>query len=468
MKLSADISSNISIIDQTLKPDKNFDIIRRDFIIAGRDAALYFIDGFIKDELFTKIMQFFFQITPEQLKEVYNMNQYMREYMPYLEVDYEAESDNVITQILSGPAVLLVDGIADALIIDVRKYPVRSIDQPQKDRSLRGSRDGFVETLIFNSCMIRRRIRDPRLRMEYMQIGNSSKVDLAISYIEGMADEDLIKRLKERIKTIDLDGISMTSEAISEKLVPTAFFNPFPKIRLSERPDYTSACILEGKVVLIMDNSPVVMIFPTSFADFIKETDDYYFPPLTGTYVRLIRLVVVLSTVLLTPLTLLFINNPTWTPSWLEFILPKQEASISIFAQFILLELIIDGLRLASLNTPDSQSNALGIIGGLLLSEFAVNSGWFVPESILYMSFVAISSYSQPSFEMGYAMKFLRILTLVLTHFFGLFGFFAGFITGGLTMLFSHTITGRTYLYPIFPFNLKDFLKLFIRTKIVK
>ena len=158
MKLSADISSNISIIDQTLKPDKNFDIIRRDFIIAGRDAALYFIDGFIKDELFTKIMQFFFQITPEQLKEVYNMNQYMREYMPYLEVDYEAESDNVITQILSGPAVLLVDGIADALIIDVRKYPVRSIDQPQKDRSLRGSRDGFVETLIFNSCMIRRRI----------------------------------------------------------------------------------------------------------------------------------------------------------------------------------------------------------------------------------------------------------------------------------------------------------------------
>ncbi len=468
MKLSADITANTLMIDKILQPQKSFDIIRRDFLVGGRMATLYFIDGFIKDEMFEKVMEFLFKITPDQLEGINTMEKYMLSLMPYVEVGHEAETNLVITQILSGPAALLIDGIENALIIDVRQYPVRSIEQPEKDRSLRGSRDGFVETLIFNTCMLRRRIRDPRLRMEYLQIGSSSKVDLCISYIEGKADEKLIKRLRERLKKIDLEGISMTAEAIAEKLIPTSFFNPFPKIRFSERPDYTSACLIEGKIALFMDNSPLVMLFPTSFVDFMKETDDYYFPPLTGSYVRIVRLVISIFTVILTPLTLLLLNNPSYLPEFLEFLRPKQAAALPIFAQFLLLELIIDGLRLASLNTPDSQSNSLGIIGGLLLSEFAVNAGWFVPEAIIYMSFVAIASYSQPSFEMGYAMKFLRIFTLVLTQLFGLYGFIGGFAIGFLTMAFSKTLSGNSYLYPLIPFDPKEFSKLFIRPKIKK
>ena len=468
MKLSADITANTRMIDKVLQPQKSFDIIRRDFLVGGRMATLYFIDGFIKDEMFEKVMEFLFKITPDQLEGITTMEKYMLSLMPYVEVGHESETNLVITQILSGPSALLIDGIEDALIIDVRQYPVRSIEQPEKDRSLRGSRDGFVETLIFNTCMLRRRIRDPRLRMEYLQIGSSSKVDLCISYIEGKADEKLIKRLRERLEKIDLEGISMTAEAIAEKLIPTSFFNPFPKIRFSERPDYTSACLIEGKVALFMDNSPLVMLFPTSFVDFMKETDDYYFPPLTGSYVRIVRLVISIFTVILTPLTLLLLNNPSYLPEFLEFLRPKQAAALPIFAQFLLLELITDGLRLASLNTPDSQSNSLGIIGGLLLSEFAVNAGWFVPEAIIYMSFVAIASYSQPSFEMGYAMKFLRIFTLVLTQLFGLYGFIGGFAIGFLTMAFSKTLSGNSYLYPLIPFDPKEFSKLFIRPKIKK
>jgi len=468
MLLTSDITSNTEMIDKVLKPEKSFDIIRRDFILGGRMATLYFIDGFIKDEMFEKVMEFFYKITPEQISDVKTMEEYMLSYMPYVEVAHESDSSLVVTQILSGPTALLIDGIQDALIIDVRQYPVRSIEQPEKDRSLRGARDGFVETLIFNTCMLRRRIRDPRLRMEYLQIGNSSKVDLAISYIEGKADMKLVEKLRERLKKIDLDGISMTAEAISEKLIPTSFFNPFPKTRFSERPDYTSACLMEGKVALFMDNSPVVMLFPTSFMDFTKETDDYYFPPLTGSYVRIVRLIISIFTVILTPLTLLLLENPSYIPDFLKFLEPKEQASIPIFAQFLLLELIIDGLRLASLNTPDSQSNSLGIIGGLLLSEFAVNAGWFVPEAIIYMSFVAIASYSQPSFEMGYAMKFLRIFTLILTKIFGIYGFFGGFLIGLLTMAFSKTLSGRNYLYPVFPFDPKEFIKLFLRPEIKK
>ena len=466
MKLTSDIKENFTAIDTVLQPDKSFDIIKRDIIVAERDAALYFIDGFIKDEVFEKIMEFLFKLKPDEIADIHNMEEYMRQYMPYVEVASESDSINTITQLLSGPAVLLIDGIADALIIDVREYPVRSITEPDKDRSLRGSRDGFVETLNFNTAMLRRRIRDPRLRMEYVQIGSLSKVDLAVCYMDGIADSKLVEKLKNKLKSLDLDGISMTAQAIVEKLVPSAFFNPYPKVRYTERPDYASANVLEGKVILLMDNSPLVMIFPTCFADFSKEADDYYFPRLTGSYIRILRMVISILTVILTPLTLLLIENPQYMPAWLEFIKPRDEAVLSLFVQYVALEVIIDGLRLASLNTPNSLSNSLGIIGGLLLSEFAVNAGWFVPETILYMAFVAIASYTQPSYEMGYAMKFIRMFTLILTKIFSLYGFIAGIFISVTLMAFSKTLSGRNYLYPIVPFNIKDFYKLFFRTKI--
>ena len=215
-----------------------------------------------------------------------------------------------------------------------------------------------------------------------------------------------------------------------------------------------------------MDNSPLVMIFPTSFADFSKEADDYYFPRLTGSYIRIVRTLISILTVILTPLTLLLLENPQHIPEWLEFIKPSGNAVFPIFVQFLLLELVIDGLRLASLNTPDTLSNSLGIVGGLLLSEFAVTAGWFQPETILYMAFVAIASFTQPSYEMGYAMKFIRMFTLILTKLFNIYGFIAGIGLSIILMLCSKTLSGRNYLYPIVPFNLKEFAKLFVRTKV--
>jgi stage V sporulation protein AF len=213
-----------------------------------------------------------------------------------------------------------------------------------------------------------------------------------------------------------------------------------------------------------MDNSPSVMVFPNSFADFQKETDDYYFPPLTGTYVRIIRNLVSILTVVMTPFILVLLNNPHWIPHWLDFINTTEDYSIPFFYQFLLLELVIDGLRLASLNTPNTLSGSLGIIGGLILSEFAVNAGWFVSETIIYMAFVAIASYAQPSFEMGYALKFSRIFILLLSQFFNFYGFFAGVVLVITVAACSKTLSGRGYLYPVIPFNFSDFKRLFVRT----
>lgn len=457
---------NVMGLDSRLAPDRSFDLVKREIIIGGRSAVLYFVDGFIKDEVFEKIVEFLFKIKPEELTGIDNMSEFATRFMPYVEIDAQSDLDIAATNVLSGATLLVIDGINDTLLVDTRTYPARSISEPDKDRTMRGAKDGFVETLIFNTALIRRRVRDFALRMEYYQVGESSKVDVAICFLEGKSDQKTVDLLRKKIKEIKLKGVSMTQQALSEKLVKGSFFNPFPRFKFTERPDYASACLLEGRVLLIMDNSPAVMILPTSFADFTKEANDYYFSPLVATFIRVTRQIVSLSTVVLTPLFLLLINNPAYIPDWLSFIKLAEEPALSVLAQFLILEFVIDGLRLASLNTPDNLSSSLSIIGGLLLSEFAIGAGWFSSETILYMSFVAIAGFSQPSFEMGYAQKFVRIFLLIVTELFGLYGFLGGIAVWVIIMGCTKTLGGKGYLYPVIPFNLKDFTRLFIRPRI--
>ena len=450
-------------LDGELKPDKSFDIIKRELEIGGRRAVLYFIDGFIKDEVYEKILEFLYKQTPEDIDKITDMTRFARLKMPYVEVDSTDDKQAAVTAVLSGPSVLIIDGISGALMIDTRTYPARGVEEPQKDKSLRGARDGFVETLVMNTALIRRRIRDSRLRMEYMQIGSGTKLDIAISYLDGVADERVLDILRKKLQNMELNGASMTGQAIAEKLQKNAFFNPFPKFKTTERPDYASACIFDGRIVLIMDNSPSVMIMPISLSDFFRETDDYYFQPIVASYTRIIRMAVSIANIIITPLYLLLVNNPGLVPRWLDAVMPNETGQIPLFLQFLVLEFMVDGLRLASLNTPDSLSNSLGIVGGLLLSQFAIDAGWFITEAILFMAFVTIASFSLPNFEMGYAMKFERLLLLVLTQILGLWGFVGGIILIFICMLLIKTLSGRNYLYPIIPFNLKGFLELFIR-----
>ncbi len=211
-------------IDDELKPDKSFDIIKRELKIGGRDAVLYYIDGFIKDEVYEKILEFLYKQTPEDIADIPNMLEFAKAKMPYVEADELKTVKEAVTAVLSGPSVLIINGISGALAVDTRTYPMRSPDEPQKDKSLRGSRDGFVETLVMNTVLIRRRIRDKRLRMEYMQIGKGTKLDIAISYLEGAADGRVLDILRKRLKEIDINGISMTQQALSEKLQKKRFF----------------------------------------------------------------------------------------------------------------------------------------------------------------------------------------------------------------------------------------------------
>lgn len=460
------LETNIREWNRILATDTNFDILYKDLTIGGRDAGFYFIDGFVKDEVMQKLMSSLENITAEKMPET--IEEFSKQWISYVEVDIETDKDTVMCALLSGVVCLFVDGYDKVLAIDCRTYPARGVDEPDKDRVMRGSRDGFVETVVFNTALIRRRIRSPKLRMEMLSVGRSSKTDVVISYMDDRVDRELLNRLRKKIQEINIDALTMNQESLAECLYKRSWINPFPKYKYSERPDTAAASILEGNIVVLVDNSPSVMILPTSVFDIIEEADDYYFPPVTGTYLRLSRFLTTLLTLILTPTWLLLMKNPEWIPQWLEFIVPAERVQVPLIVQLLILEFAIDGLRLAAVNTPNMLSTPLSVIAGLVLGDYAVQSGWFNSESMLYMAFVVLANYSQPSFELGFALKFMRLIMLILTALFSVYGYVTGAIITMLAVLCNKTISGKSYLYPVIPFNRKEFLHRFIRISLPK
>ena len=431
-------------MNEILPVKESFDIIRRDIVIGGKASVFYYIDGFIKDEVMLKIMDSFLSVPEEDMPE--DAETFIQKQVPYVEVDIAEDFDDVIRNVLSGPACLFIDGYKECILLDCRTYPARSVDEPDKDKSLRGSRDGFVETIVFNTALMRRRIRDPHLIMEMTEAGQASRTDIAICYMSDRVDRELLDNLKKRIESLQLGDLRMNQQSLAEALFKRKWFNPFPKFKYTERPDTAAACLLEGKVILLVDNSPSAMILPTSILDMIEEANDYYFPTVTAVYLKTTRTLITIATVFFTPLYLLFMQNLEWLPDVFEFVAVRDTVNIPLIFQFLLLEISIDGLRLAAMNTPTMLSTPLSVIAGIVMGEFSVQSGWFNSEVMLYMAFVAVANYTQPNFELGYALKFMRLMLLILTALFDLYGFIAGCILVLCFLIFNKTLSGRNYM----------------------
>ena len=333
---------------------------------------------------------------------------------------------------------------------------------------LRGSHDGFVESIMANAALLRRRIRDPALTLERHQVGGRSQTDVALVYMAGEANEKYLEQLRQKLKAIDVGSISMSQESVAECIVPKQWWNPFPKIRYTERPDVATASIMEGSILLMIDNTPSVMLLPTTLFSFAEEINDYYFPPLIGTYLRIIRLVVLFLTVFITPLWYLLVKNGDILPGELEFLLVEDEYFVPLIVQLLLVELIVDILKLASLNTPDALSNSFSMLGALILGDFAVQARWLVPEVLVYMAFVAVAGYAQHSYEMGYACKMMRMALLILIWLWDSWGFAIGVIGVVALIASTKTVVGKGYLYPLIPFNGKKLMRMLRRRPINK
>lgn len=441
-----------------------FDIIQRNIIVAGKQIILVAVNGFLDSDLSEKIMEYFYSIGEDSMPQ--DMQGFMQNCLPFASVNPVEDEQAFKDAVLSGLICFVIEGYEKILSIDTRQYPSRSVEEPDKDKVLRGSRDGFVESLLPNTALIRRRIRDESLIFEIQRVGRSSRTDVAVGYMKDRVNEDIIIKVLNRIKSINVDSLTMNQESLAEALFPGHWYNPYPKFKYTERPDTAAASLLEGSVVVVVDNSPSVMVIPTSLFDIIEDANDYYFPPVTGTYLRLTRMITNLLALFMTPLFLLFVENPDWIPKGFDFIMIKDDINVNPLIQFLILELAVDGLKMASVNTPSMLSTPLSVVAAIVFGDYTVQSGWFNSEIMLYMAFVAVANYTQSNMELGYALKFSRILLLVVTELFGIWGFVIGTVIILAALLLNKTFAGRGYLYPLIPFDRVQLLKRFFRVSL--
>ncbi len=448
-------------VRETLRVSESFDIIERHLTVCSADSCFFYIDGFVKDAEMLRIMQYLLS-----LKQIGSAEE-MEKQIPYVEVELTDEREKMIRAVMSGQTAFFAESFGEvAILLDLRTYPARATQEPESDRVMQGARDGFVETLVVNTALIRRRIRDPRLTMEHFNLGGASETDVVVCYMKGIADHETVEDIRKKLTSVKPKSLTLGYQSLAETLIRSGWYNPFPKIRTTERPDAASAQLLEGSVIVLCDTSPQAMVLPTSIFDYLEETDDFYFPPLTGTYLRLVRTMILLLSVVITPLWYLAIEYADRLPEALSFIVPDEPGALPIILQLFLVEIAVDGLKIASMNTPDILSNSLSVIGALILGDFAVGVGWLCEDVILYMAFVAIANFAQQNYELGYAIKFMRLMILIFVFGFGVWGFALGIVVSLVLVATNSTLSGKKrYLYPLFPFNLKDFLRLIVRRK---
>ncbi|WP_346929302.1 spore germination protein [Clostridium sp.] len=466
MKLSNNITENKKYIQKILPLEKSFDIIGREFRVAGKEAFLVFIDGFAKDDIMVRVMAEL-QFTGEEQLGTNPIIDLLKSRIPYIEVETFKNIDDLETPVLSGALGLIIDGEDSGIIIDAREYPVRGPQEPDLEKVTRGSRDGLVETIIFNTALIRRRVRDPKLVFEITNVGKRSRTDVVIGYIEDLADKALLDEIKGRLEKIDIASLVMAEKTLEELLLKKKWYNPFPQARFSERPDVVAAHLLEGHIAIIVDTSPSVMILPVTLFHFTQHAEDYYQTPIIGTYVRWVRFLGMLSAFILLPLWLLLVYNIDLMPEYLQFLGPKEEAAIPLFIQFIIIEFGLDLLRVSSIHTPNTLSTSLGIVGGLLLGDFAVKVGWVVPETVLYGALVGIGTFATPSVEFSMTIRLLRLILLILTGLFGIYGF-VGAMAVIFWLLYSTNSfeNEKKYTWPLIPFDGNALMNILFRRPI--
>ncbi len=453
------LNDNINILKDDLGYGISFDVVIRRIRIAHKQAALLFLDGFVDGDAVIEIMKRL-QLVPRLGVTTSALEQLLYEDLPFYEVSTADNLEAAMDQFLVGALLLLIDGIKTVFVLDVRQYVTRGSEEPALERVTRGSRDGFVETALFNVNLIRRRVRDPGLRFEALQVGRRSKTDVLIGYISDIADPSLVQEVKDRIGSIDRDGIPMGGKNLEEYILGTTF-NPLPVTRYTERPDVATAHLFEGHVVILVDTTPFALIVPVTAWHFTQHAEEYFQNPPVGTYLRWVRTAGILVSLVLIPLWYLLATTPDLS-GWLAFIGPKEPGRIVLWMQFFLLEIGLDLIRMALIHTPDALATSLGLVGATLLGELAVAVGLFTGEAILYTAVVAICSFATPSIEFAYAIRLFRYVLFFGAVIFGWAGFGAGFLF--IFLIFGVTKSfGVPYLWPLLPFDFAALTRIIFR-----
>lgn len=462
-RIPRDIKKIEKYMEDRVGVNQSYDAGVREITIFGKKVQLYYVNGLCESELIVENLKMLIKINDDE-PPTDDIEPLVRNRLVHEQVDVVKTMDEAVDQMLSGLVPVFIDGVTHAFIVDLRQYPGREPEEPDTERVIRGARDGYTENIVYNTALTRRRIRDVRLRNEALRVGERSKTDVIISYINDIADDDLVKTIKEKICGIEVDGISMADKAIDEFIMDSKW-NIYPLVRYTERPDVAADHLLEGHVLIMTDTSPSVIILPTTYFHHLQHAEESRQSPLVGTFVRWIRFVAVFLSIYLLPIWLLFSNHPELLPKGLQFIGPEEEGNIPLLLQIIIADIGVEFLRMAAIHTPTPLSTALGLIAAVLVGEIAVEVGFFSPEVILYVAISVIGSYVTPSYELSVSNKLVKLSLLLLTALLGVKGLMIGLVLNILYMVSTRALK-TPYLWPLIPFNASAMLQILIRIPI--
>lgn len=417
--------------------NNSYDLKLRVLNFRGRLIYLYFLASLSNDELISRLVEGIENNQGKDLENCLNMGD--------VEILKTNDIQNIQYAVMCGNSALF-DG-ETTYVMDTKNYPNRSIDEPETEKSVRGAKDGFNESILNNTGLIRRRIKSAELCFHKETIGTQNPIDIAVAYLEDKVDRQVLSQLLTRIQDIHAQELIMSDRAI-EELILDQKYNPFPLVRYSERPDIVATHIQHGYIAIICDTSSSVLMLPTTLFEILEHVEEHRQTPLIGTFIRFIRLGAVLLSLYLVPIWILCVSYLQW--DW------------TFFIQVLIVELSIELLRIATIHTPESISNAMGLIAALLLGQFAIDLGFFSEEILLFCAIGSIGGFATPNYELSLTNKYIKIMMIISIMLFNIYGFIIFNIWLWIYLARLKPF-GMSYLYPLYPFDGKAFLQFIIR-----
>lgn len=464
MNLSRDLDENIRYLETQLPLGTSFDLMTRRLLLGKTRAFFLGVNGFCKTDVLQQIFSDLQNPLYMQDDRVDDILLYMERKIGYAQTSLENSWEEILRNVLSGPAALFIDGFDRAVLIDARTYPARSIAEPDLEKATRGARDGFVETLLFNANLIRRRVRSHRLCFAMHGVGSVSKTDVAVAYLEDAVNGGLLEKLSRTLDSLQAASLTMGARSLEELLLRKRWWNPLPSMQMTERPDVACSYLLEGHILILVDNSPLVMILPCTVFQFTQSPEDYYKSPAVGTYFRLVRFCCMPVSLLLMPLFLLLGGFFPDAARELGLLGDGAMTRQRLFFYVLAVEFLLDLFRYSSALSSGKFSGSLSIVGGLIIGDIAVSLNWASVEVLFYAAITLLASMAITDAEFSDALRLYRIFMLVLTGLFGLPGFVTALSLALLSMATTPTFGGFSYFWPLFPFNGKALYRLLFRS----
>lgn len=448
---STDIRENIIAARSRMAIKQSFDYIERELFFGKSKVYMLAINGFTQTEVLQHIVADVQSLSDGEDK-IRDLENFIDCKLGFAQVAYVEDWDALIKNLLSGQTILMVDGFNRAVSVDTRTYPLRSISEPDTEKVTRGAKDGFVENIIMNTALMRRRIRDPKLTFELHQVGTDSKTDVAIAYIKGKAEDGLIEAVRRKLDAMQITSLTMGMQSLKELLIPRSYFHPLPSVLTTERPDVASSYLEEGYVLLVPDTSPMVMVLPCSIFQFTQSPEDYYKSPIIGNYIRLMRMFSLLASLLLLPLFLLFgVHIPL--PEEFALVSTEGMTPLKLFIMVLVIEVALELFRYSTAHTSERFAGALSIVGGLIIGDVAIDLEWASLEVLFYGAVTMLSTLSIASLEMAEGIRIYRVFLILCTGFWGVWGFAIGLLLVVLSVLTTPTFYRTSYFWPLVPFH---------------